>query len=271
MKHYLKTYFYEFIVFLLITILLCMIYLVKGDGAALAWVVTIFVVGPLGTLFVIIQLCRLMIRCISKQKKKVVFIHLAASLMLMFPILILTGIIFIPYPDNANISENVMLNLPIEGDVVLFGGKDYRTHAVWPSERYAFDILEEPYDTGNPDLLSYGIYGKNVLAPIKGEIIEIHNGEKDIPPNTSDFTSSLGNYIFMRIDETGTYLIFAHLKNNSICVKEGDIVQVGTVIAQVGNSGTTSEPHLHIQHQGKNPSDVIFWIAVEGLPITFIE
>jgi hypothetical protein len=271
MKYYLKKYLYEVIVFILITILMCMVYLVKGELAALAWIVTIFVISPLGTLLVIVQLCKLMIRCIKKKVKRIVIIHLATSLVLAFPILVLTGIILIPYPDNANILKNVMLSLPVEGEPVLFGGKDYHTHAVWPSERYAYDILEVPYDTGNSDLGSYGIYGKNVFAPIKGKIIEIHDGEEDITPNSSKFTSSLGNYIFMRIEETGTYLIFAHLKNNSISVKKDDIVEDGTVIAQVGNSGTTSEPHLHIQHQGKNPSNTIIGLATEGLPITFKE
>jgi len=73
----------------------------------------------------------------------------------------------------------------------------------------------------------------------------------------------------MRIEKTGTYLIFAHLKINSIRVKTGDIIEVGTTIAQVGNSGTTSEPHLHIQHQKNNPIDSVIVIADEGLPIIF--
>ena len=73
----------------------------------------------------------------------------------------------------------------------------------------------------------------------------------------------------MRIDKKGTYLIFAHLKNNSIIVKKGDVVEIGTKIAQVGNSGTTSEPHLHIQHQKNNPCDSTIRIADEGLPIRF--
>lgn len=267
MKDNFKRYFYECIVLSLIIFVILMVYFVKGRVGGLAWTAAIFVLGPLGTLLFTVQLVVLIFRRFTKKKTRVV--HMVASLLLAFPITILMGIIFIPYPDNANMLDAVTLSIPVKGDVVLYGGKDYHTHAVWPSERYAYDILIKPYGTGNSDLQSYGIYGKNVYAPIKGKVIEIHNGEEDIVPNVEKFTSLLGNYIYMKIEETGTYLIFAHLKNNSIRVKEGDIVEIGTILAQVGNSGTTSEPHLHIQHQKNNPCKSLIMIADQGLPIKF--
>ncbi|MDF2675366.1 MAG: peptidase family protein [Clostridiales bacterium] len=269
MKKCLKKYLYEFIVLIYINILICMVYLVKGRVAVFAWDAALFVVGPLGTLLVIIQLVVLIIRFIMRKEKKIRITRFVASLLLAFPMLIMTGIIFIPYPDNANGSDTVTLSMPVEGKTILLGGEDYHTHAIWPSERYAYDIMENPYDTGNTDLKSYGIYGKNVFAPIKGKIIETHDGEEDIVPNSDKFTSLLGNHVFLRIEKTGTYLIFAHLKNNSIRVAAGDIVEVGDVIAQVGNSGTTSEPHLHIQHQKNKPYNNVLMITIEGLPITF--
>ena len=263
----LKKYLYEVIVLLSIIFIICMVYFVKGRVGGFAWAAAIFVLGPLGAFLFLAQLVILIIRCFMKKKTRIV--HMAASLLLAFPITILVGLIFIPYPDNANVSDAITLSVPVKGEAVLLGGKDYKTHAVWPSERYAYDILEQPYDTGNSDLQSYGIYGKEVYAPIKGEIIEVHDGEVDIAPNVEKFTSLLGNYIYMRVEKTGTYLIFAHLKPDSISVKVGDIVEVGTVIAQVGNSGTTSEPHLHLQHQKNNPCQSTIAIAEEGLPITF--
>lgn len=269
MKFNFKKSKYKLVIFTVVLILLFTIYLVKGEAAAWAWVIAIFIIGPVGLLLSLIQLIILILRCIKKKKKKTVIIHFIASLLWAFPILILIGVVFIPFPDNEKSSTNCRLKIPVEGDVVLFGGKDYPTHAVWPSERYAYDILEEPYNTGNLDLYSYGIYGKNVLAPIRGEIIKAHDGEEDIRPNTEEFTSALGNYIFMKIKETDTYLIFAHLKSESICVRKGDVVDVGTVLAKVGNSGTTSEPHLHIQHQKNNPCNTTISIAAKGLPITF--
>lgn len=75
----------------------------------------------------------------------------------------------------------------------------------------------------------------------------------------------------MQIKETGTYLIFDHLLYDSVTVSAGDIVKTGDVIGKVGNSGTTSEPHLHFQHQKENPLDVVHTTCAEGLPIKFID
>ena len=41
------------------------------------------------------------------------------------------------------------------------------------------------------------------------------------------------------------YVLYGHLKTGSITVKPGDVVQRGQQIAQAGNSGNTSESHLH--------------------------
>lgn len=77
-----------------------------------------------------------------------------------------------------------------------------------------------------------------------------------------------GNHIYLRLDETGTFLILAHLKKGSIHVREGQHVNEGEFLAQVGNSGSSSEPHLHIHHQRQDPSKVSMFLA-EGLPLYF--
>jgi murein DD-endopeptidase MepM/ murein hydrolase activator NlpD len=40
---------------------------------------------------------------------------------------------------------------------------------------------------------------------------------------------------------------YAHLRRGSTCVSAGDRVSVGQQVAEVGNTGNTSEPHLHFQ------------------------
>lgn len=52
-------------------------------------------------------------------------------------------------------------------------------------------------------------------------------------------------------------------------VKVGDHVKEGDIIGRVGNSGSTSEPHLHIHHQRQNPIKTIYPIFAEGLPLYF--
>ena len=71
-----------------------------------------------------------------------------------------------------------------------------------------------------------------------------------------------GNFITIEV-APNEFLFICHLKPNSITVKIGDLVSQGQVIGQVGNSGNTSEPHIHIHLQDRN--DVIG----EGIPLYF--
>ena len=82
---------------------------------------------------------------------------------------------------------------------------------------------------------------------------------------------SLKNYIFLQVDNSDSYLILAHLKQGSVLVAAGEHVNAGDILGQVGNSGTTSEPHLHIQLQRENPVEMKFPVCAEGLPIRFEE
>ena len=66
--------------------------------------------------------------------------------------------------------------------------------------------------------------------------------------------------------ESGTYLLIAHLKPGSVSVSERDEVLEGEAIGACGNSGNTSEPHIHIHHQRQDPKDRPLHFP-EGLPL----
>jgi hypothetical protein len=68
--------------------------------------------------------------------------------------------------------------------------------------------------------------------------------------------------------ETGTYLLIAHLKPGSVSVEPDQWVEEGQPIGQCGNSGNTSEPHIHIHHQRQDPAVYPLNYA-EGLPLYF--
>lgn len=255
---------------LCVTELICLIcvYLIGGMVGAYAWSITIFILAPISLISAIVQIALLIVRLCKKKNVKSNIIFIAGFMILAYPITILIGLSNITYPTNAAYIDEILLRMPIKNPV-LFGGKDYKVHAIWPSECYAYDILSESYNTGSDDLESYGIYNSDVTAPVSGTVIGLENSEKDILPNIEEFTSLLGNYIFIEIESTGTYMIMAHLKENSITVSVGDYVEEGEYIGKVGNSGTTSEPHLHIQHQRNNPMTMIYPTLSEGLPIKF--
>lgn len=244
------------------------VYYIGGKIGAYVWCAAVFVLAPVAILATLIQIINLAVRICRRREVVWNFAFIVISIVYAIPIVVLLGVSPITYPTNANEDDSIEVMMPVE-NAVLFGGKEYKTHAMWPSECYAYDVLKEPYEVGSSNLNDYGIFGENIRCPITGTVIAIENNEPDIIPNIEEFTSSLGNYIFLKVDKTDTYIILAHLKQNSILVSVGDHVDEGILIGQVGNSGTTSEPHIHIQHQRENPLDVKIPICAEGLPIAF--
>ncbi|MEV6377924.1 M23 family metallopeptidase [Streptomyces sp. NPDC051773] len=109
----------------------------------------------------------------------------------------------------------------------------------------------------------YPAFGKAVLAPGDGVVVATVDGQRDHFSRTSlpgyvylyleGFVRSLGwsrhlwgNHIVLRLDQ-GVYAGFAHLKHSSLRVAVGDRVVTGQQLAECGNSGNSSEPHLHFQ------------------------
>ncbi|MES5847095.1 MULTISPECIES: peptidoglycan DD-metalloendopeptidase family protein [unclassified Bacillus cereus group] len=176
------------------------------------------------------------------------------------------------YPANVqSMSPKIVVRFPLnERALVGWGGDrlEANYHVIKPNERWAYDILIPPAEVKSSKLEDYGIYGARVMAPASGTVVSINNDEKDLVPGSDDFQSMAGNHIYLRLDETGTFLVLAHLKKGSIKVKEGQHVNEGEFLAQVGNSGSSSEPHLHIHHQRQDPSKVSIFLS-EGLPLYF--
>jgi hypothetical protein len=123
-------------------------------------------------------------------------------------------------------------------------------HHVTSTQRDALDILQardgRTHQPGNTELTSYYVYGKPVLAPADGTVTFVQDGRPDQRIGSTDSHFQSGNNIVIDIG-SGRYLMMAHLSPGSIHVKVGDRVSLGQPIAKVGNSGNTTEPHLHIQ------------------------
>ena len=109
------------------------------------------------------------------------------------------------------------------------------------------------------------VYGweKKVYAPFDGEIIETANTSQDrqtlnlfrdgvtalvLAPRQQPHDSAffLGNHVIMRSDQ-GVHALFAHFRQGSLVVRQGNRVRAGEAIAAIGNSGNTIQPHLHFQ------------------------
>jgi murein DD-endopeptidase MepM/ murein hydrolase activator NlpD len=132
------------------------------------------------------------------------------------------------------------------------------------SQQFALDIVElGPLGyraTGlmPRDLASYAIYGRAVLSPCDGTVLEAVGSLPDLPIGERDSSQPAGNHVVIRCH--GVRVELAHLQRASVRVTAGDAVRAGTPLGLVGNSGNTSEPHLHV-HADTDGG--------EGVPMTF--
>jgi murein DD-endopeptidase MepM/ murein hydrolase activator NlpD len=87
-----------------------------------------------------------------------------------------------------------------------------------------------------------------VLAPADGVVTEAIDGVRDNVPRSMNPLSALGNAVFIQHSEHEVSVL-AHFKRSSLKVKAGDVVKKGQVLGQCGNSGNSSEPHIHYHLQ----------------------
>lgn len=127
----------------------------------------------------------------------------------------------------------------------------------------------EPHSLGTPNNEDYGCFGQTVFAPISGEIRNAIDGEPDRVPDdfAPDVENIAGNYIVIRPENTETRLVIGHLKQGSVIVEKGQFVTEGTPIGECGNSGNSTEPHVHLHHAAIH--DYKGQSVVTGLPLNF--
>jgi len=115
---------------------------------------------------------------------------------------------------------------------------------------YAYDFRTE--NTGKEkNLKEFPIFGQEVLAPGDGEVIQVINGAIDVLPGERDRSVGVGNAVMID-HQNGEYSLLCHFQLNSIKVKVGDKIKQGDIIALCGNTGNTSQPHIHF-HLQDNP------------------
>lgn len=95
----------------------------------------------------------------------------------------------------------------------------------------------------------YYCYNKPVLAPADGWVEAAVSFIEDNPVGQINRDENWGNTLVIRHAE-GVYSKLSHLKKDSVKVYPGQFVRKGEIIATVGNSGRSPEPHLHYQIQG---------------------
>lgn len=126
-------------------------------------------------------------------------------------------------------------------------------HSKHRAQRYALDITAVNaagfHSSGllPDDPARYVIFGKPVISPCTGIVVAAVDGLPDLSPPTPDpdRNNAAGNHVVLACD--GLQVELAHLHRGSVMLKAGEPVRAGQPLGQVGNSGNTTEPHLHIQ------------------------
>jgi Peptidase family M23 len=94
---------------------------------------------------------------------------------------------------------------------------------------------------------AYDIYGVPVYAPCSGVVLIALDGLPDMQPPQMDREHMAGNHVLLRCKNADVLL--GHLKPGSLSVAVGNQLAIGDRVANVGNTGNTGEPHLHIHAQ----------------------
>jgi hypothetical protein len=171
------------------------------------------------------------------------------------------------YLDYQTVAE---LELPFNDDwFVNWGGrtKEENYHASLVDQRFAIDVVQiengSTFVGNGAQNEDYYCFGDTLYAPESGQIVEMEKSVGENIPGETNTNQLFGNYVI--IDHgNAEFSVLAHFMKNSIVVNVGDLVAKGQVIGLSGNSGNSTEPHLHYHLQNK-PSIG----QGEGLPAQF--
>lgn len=162
-----------------------------------------------------------------------------------------------PLAKPRNASRNkIGLIFPAKGEWFVFWGGDtleQNYHQNAPNQRFAFDFVKvdatgKTHAGDGSKNEDYYAFGQEIVAPADGVVTYVVDGIHDNKPGEMNRMFVPGNIVVIKIAER-EYAVFAHLKQNSVRMKVGDKVARGATIGLCGNSGNSSEPHLHFQMQ----------------------
>jgi murein DD-endopeptidase MepM/ murein hydrolase activator NlpD len=188
--------------------------------------------------------------------------------------------------------ERVELGPPVAGRWLAINSPANRVpshglHAY--GQTYAIDLVHEPADRVRPPFgmapvfrppADFPAFGQPVLAPADAIVARVHGRERDHLSRNSwpallylvlegglrELTGPsriLGNHVVLDLGG-GVFALLAHLRKGSIRVRPGQRVVAGQQLAECGNSGNSTEPHLHLQLMDR--PGVLF---AAGLPFGF--
>lgn len=175
--------------------------------------------------------------------------------------------------------QRTVLRLPVQGRWWVMAGHrfdEYHGHAFMNSQNFAYDLGKlggnlSTFDGEGHKNEHYRAYAAPIRAAAAGRVVEVYDGMLDNRPVgrrphwqevQREPRALAGNYVVLEHGE-GEFSAYLHLRRG-VPVKAGQVVEAGQVVGYCGNSGNSSEPHLHFQLQ-----DAPDPLRARGLPARF--
>lgn len=177
-------------------------------------------------------------------------------------------------PASSNFLEyktKTVLRLPFTEEwFVGWGGRTLKQnyHAAYPDQRFAYDLVikrnGKSFEGDGSRNEQYFAFGKPLLAPADARVVSNVNDVPDNKPGVMNPAQVAGNHVWLDFGN-GEFGLMAHFKHGSVLVKAGQQVKAGAQLGLAGNSGNSSEAHLHF-HLQTTPD----FGKGEGLPAQFV-
>ncbi len=147
----------------------------------------------------------------------------------------------------------------------------------WLAQRYAIDFAQfhmvdgKAFTWKGPEdkNANYFCYDQPIHSVAPGKVVQVMDGLPENVPHSGKLAIDLtwqnagGNHVVVDIGY-GLYAFYAHMRPGSLTVKEGDIVTAGQILGHVGNTGSSTEPHLHF-----HIVDRANFLSGQGVPYEF--
>ena len=175
------------------------------------------------------------------------------------------GIAFVSYsarqiPRQTSFANAVLACAPFDGNwLISWGGENPQDnhHIGSPPQDRALDIRKIIEGSGDQTSTgdtkkneSYGCWEQPIYSPIDGVVEVAVDGVPDNIPGELNRPSALGNYVMVK-SPSGFVVVLAHFRQGSVAARAGALVKTGDLLGQCGNSGNSTEPHLHMHVQSE--------------------
>lgn len=147
----------------------------------------------------------------------------------------------------------------------------YHPHRQAKAQFCALDLVVVEDATGRrfsgrkfANLCDFHAFGQCVYAPVSGVVTRTVADIPDENIGSLNALSPAGNFVVIK--SGNAIVVIAHFQCNSVVVRPGDEVATGQLIGRVGNSGNSTEPHLHI-HATTSSDDSSEAVLYRGCPV----